>query len=267
MLAERRAWPVWWSERGDQNPIPSRTRPLTAPAPMVLCLKTRESRSPPDLPSTSHNPSTRSNDHEAARLTPGGLRRVRAPSPHGLPAPSPRRPGAGSRRRGSDEARSRPPHDTTQRPGDRGEVWATSPHTRKQRHPASRRWTKERESQSEAVQAAWAFRSGGRALRSRGFDRKPSKPAARAAASSSAWTFAVSATSRRRGRFRSLSCCRILRAVRARRGSAYGYRRGRDRTGPVRPRPPAAASPASAPSRAQITTAPRRSGPWSPEAR
>ena len=52
MLAGRRAWPVWWSERGDQNPIPSRTRPLTAPAPRVLCLKTRESRSPPDLPST-----------------------------------------------------------------------------------------------------------------------------------------------------------------------------------------------------------------------
>lgn len=64
MLAGRRAWPVWWSERGDQNPIPSRTRPLTAPAPMVLCLKTRESRSPPDLPSTytfpRHDP-----NHEA----------------------------------------------------------------------------------------------------------------------------------------------------------------------------------------------------------
>ncbi len=29
MLAERRAWPVWWSERGVSNPIPSRTRPLT----------------------------------------------------------------------------------------------------------------------------------------------------------------------------------------------------------------------------------------------
>ena len=41
--------PVWWFERCAQNPIPSRTRPLNAPAPMVLCLKTRESRSPPDL--------------------------------------------------------------------------------------------------------------------------------------------------------------------------------------------------------------------------
>ncbi len=64
MLAGRRAWPVWWSERGDQNPIPSRTRPLTAPAPMVLCLKTRESRSPPDLPST-YIPSSRSKHNEA----------------------------------------------------------------------------------------------------------------------------------------------------------------------------------------------------------
>ena len=34
-----------------KNPIPSRTRPLNAPAPMVLCLKARESRSPPGLPS------------------------------------------------------------------------------------------------------------------------------------------------------------------------------------------------------------------------
>jgi hypothetical protein len=41
--------PVWWFERCAQNPIPSRTRPLNTPAPMVLCLKTRESRSPPDL--------------------------------------------------------------------------------------------------------------------------------------------------------------------------------------------------------------------------
>ncbi len=48
------AEPVWWLERCAQNPIPSRTRPLNAPAPMVLCLKTRESRSPPGLPSTRH---------------------------------------------------------------------------------------------------------------------------------------------------------------------------------------------------------------------
>ena len=49
------AWPVWWPERCAQNPIPSRTRPLNTPAPMVLCLKTRESRSPPDPPNTGQN--------------------------------------------------------------------------------------------------------------------------------------------------------------------------------------------------------------------
>ena len=52
--------PVWWPERRAQNPIPSRTRPLNTPAPMVLCLKTRESRSPPDLPIASSIPSHRS---------------------------------------------------------------------------------------------------------------------------------------------------------------------------------------------------------------
>lgn len=34
------------------NPIPFRTRPLNSSAPMVLCLKTRESRSLPGLQST-----------------------------------------------------------------------------------------------------------------------------------------------------------------------------------------------------------------------
>ena len=34
------------------NPIPSRTRPLNSSAPMVLCLKTWESRSLPGLPKT-----------------------------------------------------------------------------------------------------------------------------------------------------------------------------------------------------------------------
>ena len=46
--------PVWWPERRAQNPIPSRTRPLNTPAPMVLCLKTRESRSPPDPHNAVH---------------------------------------------------------------------------------------------------------------------------------------------------------------------------------------------------------------------
>ena len=57
LLAEQTqtcAAPAWWPERCAQDPIPSRTRPSNAPAPMVLCLKTRESRSPPGLPSTRH---------------------------------------------------------------------------------------------------------------------------------------------------------------------------------------------------------------------
>jgi hypothetical protein len=37
---------------GSLNPIPSRTRPLNSPAPMVLSLKTWESRSLPGLPRT-----------------------------------------------------------------------------------------------------------------------------------------------------------------------------------------------------------------------
>ena len=55
--------PVWWLERRAQNPIPSRTRPLNTPAPMVLCLKARESRSPPD-PHIANTQRTRS--HEPA---------------------------------------------------------------------------------------------------------------------------------------------------------------------------------------------------------
>ena len=39
-----------------KHPIPSRTRPLSAAAPMVLRLKTRESRSPPNLKSARPRP-------------------------------------------------------------------------------------------------------------------------------------------------------------------------------------------------------------------
>ena len=41
-----------------QDPIPSRTRPSNASAPMVLCLKARESRSPPGPPRSTiiHSP-------------------------------------------------------------------------------------------------------------------------------------------------------------------------------------------------------------------
>src|SRR5438067_7819616 len=41
---------------GEFHPIPFRTRPLKPPAPMVLRLKTRESRSPPGLPNTESYP-------------------------------------------------------------------------------------------------------------------------------------------------------------------------------------------------------------------
>src|SRR5580704_8141839 len=37
---------------GEFHPIPFRTRPLKPPAPMVLRVNTRESRSPPGLPKT-----------------------------------------------------------------------------------------------------------------------------------------------------------------------------------------------------------------------
>jgi hypothetical protein len=46
--------PVWWLERRASDPIPSRTRPSNAPAPRVLCLKARESRSPPDPHTARH---------------------------------------------------------------------------------------------------------------------------------------------------------------------------------------------------------------------
>jgi len=39
-----------------KHPIPSRTRPLSAVAPMVLRLKTRESRSPPNLKRNTTSP-------------------------------------------------------------------------------------------------------------------------------------------------------------------------------------------------------------------
>ena len=65
------AAPAWWPERCAQNPIPSRTRPLNTPAPMVLCLKTRESRSPPGLPSTRHTHSL--TQHAEDGHTPSGV--------------------------------------------------------------------------------------------------------------------------------------------------------------------------------------------------
>src|ERR1700712_1941903 len=51
------------------DPIPSRTRPSNAPAPMVLCLKTWESRSSPGLQNTE-NASSHIVRHET-RTRPG----------------------------------------------------------------------------------------------------------------------------------------------------------------------------------------------------
>ena len=48
----QRSSPAWWPSARRSDPIPSRTRPSNASAPMVLCLKTRESRSSPGLPRT-----------------------------------------------------------------------------------------------------------------------------------------------------------------------------------------------------------------------
>jgi hypothetical protein len=45
--------PTLWFLRGAQDPIPSRTRPSNPSAPMVLSLKTWESRSLQGLPKTS----------------------------------------------------------------------------------------------------------------------------------------------------------------------------------------------------------------------
>ena len=51
-FASLRPLPAWWLSARRSDPIPSRTRPSNASAPMVLCLKTRESRSSPGLQRT-----------------------------------------------------------------------------------------------------------------------------------------------------------------------------------------------------------------------
>ncbi len=55
-IAQRAAHPLCFAclvvPAGSLHPIPFRTRPLNSPAPMVLRLKTRESRSPPGMQNT-----------------------------------------------------------------------------------------------------------------------------------------------------------------------------------------------------------------------
>ncbi len=55
------------------NPIPFRTRPLNSSAPMVLCLKTRESRSPPGLQSPQESLFTATQKAPADRNVHGGF--------------------------------------------------------------------------------------------------------------------------------------------------------------------------------------------------
>ena len=52
------------------DPIPSRTRPSNASAPMVLCLKTWESRSPPGLQRTENILLTKQNKRACLKSTP-----------------------------------------------------------------------------------------------------------------------------------------------------------------------------------------------------
>src|SRR5258708_7696779 len=57
---------------GEFHPIPFRTRPLKPPAPMVLRVNTRESRSPPGLQRTDHNtipPSSEARQREGGHIT------------------------------------------------------------------------------------------------------------------------------------------------------------------------------------------------------
>src|SRR5690606_13529047 len=72
---------TWWLWRSAQNPIPFRTRPLNASAPMVLCLKARESRSPPGLVRANKIPSLNT-ETQKPRIKRGFLRSRPPFDPH-----------------------------------------------------------------------------------------------------------------------------------------------------------------------------------------
>src|SRR3984885_1179113 len=59
---------------GSLNPIPSRTRPLNSPAPMVLSLKAWKSRSLPGLPKTENLLDTMIDTKKPSRKREGFLR-------------------------------------------------------------------------------------------------------------------------------------------------------------------------------------------------
>ena len=91
-VPRHRSSPAWWLSARRSDPIPSRTRPSNASAPMVLCLKTWESRSPPG-PQRSDQ-----------RTAGGGPRATnRHPRRNAAPASNP----PSSRRRGTNTGRRR----------------------------------------------------------------------------------------------------------------------------------------------------------------
>ena len=107
-----------------QDPIPSRTRPSNVSAPMVLCLKTRESRSPPG---PQRSPEFTPSDQQTAR-------RPRATSARGRLA---FRRGAQGSRTGPFR-RETPTSVTRPHPG-RPERAGSPSHQRQRRHRTRRR--------------------------------------------------------------------------------------------------------------------------------
>ena len=85
----QRVLSIWWLWRSAQNPIPFRTRPLNTSAPMVLCLKARESRSPPGLANTP-NPFSQQTQQKApdAEMRGGFLRSNKPTLPNKPSKPS-----------------------------------------------------------------------------------------------------------------------------------------------------------------------------------
>ena len=96
--------PAWWLLQGDKDPIPSRTRPSNALAPMVLCLKTWESRPSPGLQRTddrrrrAENRRRRTEDGKSSRVPRMSLKSSSQPSST-LP-----RPGGEANHRGARNA-------------------------------------------------------------------------------------------------------------------------------------------------------------------
>ena len=109
------------------NPIPFRTRPSNPSAPMVLCLKARESRSLPGLPNPAHQ-------HENILLptrNANSCRKWRAAQAD--PSPPPRtEPIARHNRRARPEPPARPSEPApTAKPGQAGTKRRKTPNTQR----------------------------------------------------------------------------------------------------------------------------------------